>query len=123
MKMKFILLIITLVLLTMPTTAQNKSNVEQRTPVVKNDASWSKSDNESSQSTSLQTISEGITINTKQNGIYITMPKAVANVKLFSLTGELVWAGNLVQGRFFIPTQAGIYFLRVNNKSYKVVCK
>jgi hypothetical protein len=123
MKMKFVWLIIALVHITQLSIAQNKSNVEQRTPVVKNDASWNKTENETSQSTNTQTISDGITINSKQNGIYITMPKAVANVKLFSLTGELVWAGNLVQGRFFIPTQAGIYFLRVNNKSYKVVCK
>lgn len=121
--MKFILHILLLVLITLPSIAQNKSNVEQRTPVVKSDAGWNKSENESTQANSAQVISDGITINTKQNGIYITMPKAVANVKLFSLTGELVWAGNLVQGRFFIPTQAGIYFLRVNNKSYKVVCK
>jgi len=28
-----------------------------------------------------------------------------------------------VQGRFFIPTRQGIYFLRINNKSYKVICK
>lgn len=122
MKFSYILLLLTVFIL--PTIAQNKGNVEQRTPVVKNESSWNKEkDNDTPQTNAQQTISDGITISTKQNGIFITMPKAVANVKLFSLTGELVWAGNLVQGRFFIPTQAGIYFLRVNNKSYKVVCK
>jgi len=42
---------------------------------------------------------------------------------LFALTGQLLWSGNLVQGRFFIPVRQGIYFLRINGKSYKVICK
>lgn len=120
MKSHYVLLLLTVI--TLSATAQNKSNVEQRTTVVKNETGWNK-ENDTPQTNPQQTITEGITISTKQNGISITMPKAVANVKLFSLTGELVWAGNLVQGRFFIPTHAGIYFLRVNNKSHKVVCK
>ena len=37
--------------------------------------------------------------------------------------GDVVWQGNLVQGRFFIPMRPGVYFLRVNNKSYKVICR
>jgi hypothetical protein len=44
-------------------------------------------------------------------------------IKLFALTGQLLFNGELSQGRFFIPTKQGIYFLRINNKSFKVICK
>jgi hypothetical protein len=103
--------------------AQQKNTTDHKSSVVKSEAAWSKSEAESSQSATTQIVVDGITYSTTQNGIFITMPKAVGNVKLFSLTGEVVWSGNLVQGRFFIPTRAGIYFLKVNNRSYKIVCK
>lgn len=117
-------LIYTLLLLTTITSfAQNKTSGEQRTTVVKTENGWSKNENEPNQNNSVQVISDGITLTTKPNGISITIPKTVANLKLFALTGEVVWTGNLVQGKFFIPTQTGIYFLRINNKSYKIICK
>ncbi len=104
-------------------SAQNRNTSEHRPAVVKSEATWNKTDNENTPGGNTQTIAEGIVFSTSSEGIYITLPKAVGNVKLFSLTGEVVWTGNLVQGRFFIPTRPGIYFLKVNNKSYKVVCK
>lgn len=119
MKLK---LIVILSLCVLPAVAQNKQN-EQRPTVVKQDASWNKNYPESNPSNGNQTLAEGIVYSTNQNGIYITISKSSENIKLFSLTGEVVWAGNLVQGRFFIPTSPGIYFLRINNKSYKIVCK
>jgi len=104
--------------------ADNKSTGDPRTPVVKTESSWNKSDNETPSGTNNQTIAvDGITFSSTSEGIYITLPKATSNVKLFALTGEVVWSGNLVQGRFLIPTRQGIYFLRINNKSYKVICK
>ncbi len=121
MKTYFILLM--LFLFVFAGTAQNKSTSEHRPAVVKSDATWNKTESESSASGNTQTIAEGIVFSTNSEGIFITLPKSVGNVKLFSLTGEVVWTGNLVQGRFFIPIRAGIYFLKVNNKSYKVVCK
>lgn len=66
---------------------------------------------------------DGVTYIPRPDGILITLPRASNNVKLLALTGEVVWSGALVQGRFFIPTRPGIYFLRINNKSYKVICK
>jgi len=57
------------------------------------------------------------------NGIFITIINGTNKIKLFALTGQLLLDGNLKQGRFFIPTHQGIYILKVNNKSYKVVCK
>jgi hypothetical protein len=68
-------------------------------------------------------VADGFSYYTTQNGIYLIFPKTNNNVKLFALTGQLIWSGELVSGRFYIPTGRGIYFLRVNNKSYKVSCK
>ena len=68
-------------------------------------------------------VADGFSYYTTQNGIYLIFPKANNNVKLVALTGQLIWSGELVSGRFYIPTGRGIYILRVNNKSYKVSCK
>ncbi|KAB2828647.1 MAG: hypothetical protein LWW91_10375 [Bacteroidales bacterium] len=68
-------------------------------------------------------VADGFSYYTTQNGIYLIFPKTNNNVKLMALTGQLIWSGELVSGRFYIPTGRGIYFLRVNNKSYKVSCK
>ena len=66
---------------------------------------------------------DGFSYYTTVAGIYIHFPKPNNYVRLFALTGQLIWSGELVSGRFFIPPGEGIYFLRVNNKSYKVICK
>ncbi len=68
-------------------------------------------------------VADGFSYYTTNSGIYLIFPKANNNVKLFALTGQLIWSGELVSGRFYIPTGRGIYILRVNNKSYKVSCK
>jgi len=103
------------------TMVDAKNVGDQKTTVVKADNGWNKSDENAANN--VQTIADGITYYTTAEGIFINLPKATSNVKLFSLTGEVVWQGNLVQGRFFIPVRQGIYFLRINNKSYKVICK
>lgn len=66
---------------------------------------------------------DGFSYYTNSGGIYLIFPKTNNNVRLFALTGQLLWSGELVSGRFYIPTGQGIYFLRVNDKSYKVSCK
>ncbi|MDD4489524.1 MAG: hypothetical protein PHD30_03365 [Paludibacter sp.] len=66
---------------------------------------------------------DGFSYYTTSSGIYIYFTRPNNNVRLFALTGQLLWSGELVSGKFFIPTGEGIYFLRVNNKSYKVSCK
>jgi len=103
--------------------ADGKNPGDPRTTVGKPEGSWNKQDNDTPTSTNVQSIADGITYSTTAEGIFLVLPKATSNVKLFALTGEVVWSGNLVQGRFFIPTRQGIYFLRINNKSYKVICK
>lgn len=65
----------------------------------------------------------GVLYSTTHEGIYLTLSGATSSVKLFALTGQLIWSGDLVRGKFFIPTGAGIFFLRINNKSYKIICK
>jgi len=97
---------------------------ESRTTVLKPNANWNKSESETAPvGNAIVSISEGISYSTTSEGILLIMPKASNNVKLFALTGDVVWQGNLVQGRFFIPMRPGVYFLRVNNKSYKVICR
>lgn len=60
---------------------------------------------------------------TSSSGIYISFQKANNDVKLFALTGQVLWSGELVSGKFYIPTGEGIFFLRVNNKTHKISCK
>lgn len=103
--------------------AQNKSTGESRPAVVKQESNWNKPETENTQNLQATTTVDGVTYSANTEGIFLTLPKATNSIKLFALTGEVFWSGDLVQGRFFIPTRRGIYFLRINNKSYKVVCK
>lgn len=66
---------------------------------------------------------ENVAYSTTSNGIFITILSGTNKIKLFALTGQLLLNGDLTQGRFFIPTRQGIYFLRINTKSYKVICR
>lgn len=85
---------------------------------------FSRTDTDRLSQTNQQIVSaEGFSYYTTSAGIYMYFPRPNNNVRLFALTGQLLWSGELVSGRFFIPTGEGIYFLRVNNKSYKVSCK
>ncbi|MDO9154769.1 MAG: hypothetical protein Q7U47_13875 [Paludibacter sp.] len=120
--MKQLFLFILLIVFTLSTLAQNKSTTDSRPLVVKPESNWNKQENENNQNQQI-TTADGISFSTNSEGIFITLPTASNSIKLFALTGEIVWSGDLVQGRFFIPTRKGIYFLRINNKSYKVVCK
>jgi len=85
---------------------------------------FSRTESDKSVPANQQIISaEGFSYYTTSSGIYMYFPRPNNNVRLFALTGQLIWSGELVSGRFYIPTGEGIYFLRVNNKSYKVSCK
>jgi hypothetical protein len=99
---------------------------QNRPSVVKIEGSgeFSRTDADRSVTANQQIISaEGFSYYTTSAGIYMYFPRPNNNVRLFALTGQLIWSGELVSGRFYIPTGEGIYFLRVNNKSYKVSCK
>jgi len=85
---------------------------------------WVKEDNDSpAQVNTVVTSNDYLSYTTNSDGIVLTLANGTSNVKLFALTGQLLWTGDLTPGRFFIPTRPGIFFLRVNNKSYKVICK
>lgn len=85
---------------------------------------WIKNDQEVTAVSNSQSTDNGnVTFNTTNKGIYIQIINGINQIKLFALTGQLLLNGNLSQGRFFIPTRFGIYFLRINNESFKVVCK
>ena len=111
--------------------AQNTSKGESRTgnqnTVIRIEGaqnSWTKSDVEGSSASNAQSSdNENVIFNSTSDGIYISIIKGTNKIKLFALTGQLLLNGDLTQGRFFIPTRKGIYFLRIDNKSYKVICK
>lgn len=86
--------------------------------------SWIKSENDGITSTNtVASGNENVSFSATANGIFVTIISGTNKIKLFALTGQLLLNGDLTQGRFFIPTRQGIYILRVNNKSYKVICK
>jgi hypothetical protein len=86
--------------------------------------SWIKNDNDQSVNTNSTTSgTENVSFTATSNGIYVTILKGTNKIRLLALTGQLLLAGDLTQGRFFIPTRQGMYFLKVNNKAFKVICK
>jgi len=86
--------------------------------------SWMKNDNDATINTITDANgNENVSFSATANGIFINILSGTNKIKLFALTGQLLLNGDLTQGRFFIPTRQGIYFLRVNNKSFKVICK
>jgi hypothetical protein len=85
---------------------------------------WVKGDNDTSTGTSTPASgNENVSYNATSEGIYVTILSGTNKIKLFALSGQLLFNGVLTQGRFLITARTGIYFLRVNNKNYKVICK
>ncbi len=85
---------------------------------------WVKGDNEASTGNSAPVVAnENVSFSATSDGIYVTINSGTNKIKLYALTGQLLLNGDLTQGRFFIPARKGIYFLKVNTKSYKVICK
>ena len=66
---------------------------------------------------------ENVSFYGTSEGIYVTINSGTNKIKLFALTGQLIFNGDLTQGRFLIQTRTGIYFLKINNKNFKVICK
>ena len=85
---------------------------------------WVKGDNEASAGTNTPASgNENVSYNATSEGIYVTILSGTNKIKLFALSGQMLFNGVLTQGRFLITARTGIYFLRVNNKNYKVICK
>ena len=108
--------------------AKNDSRTAVQATIIRIDGStangWTKGDNDASTTTTQPTNgNENVSFNSTGEGIYITVSSGTNKIKLFALTGQLIFNGDLTQGHFFILTRKGIYFLKVNNKSFKVICK
>ncbi len=111
--------------------AQNQNRSDQRTQTQNvfikldgnNQTGWNRDNDNSNTLNAPVNGTENVNFNTTSEGIYITIIKGTNEIKLYALTGQLLLDGNLAQGRFFIPAVKGIYFLRINNKSFKAVCK
>jgi len=85
---------------------------------------WVKGDNDTSVGTSNPASgNENVSYNATSDGIYVTILGGTNKIKLFALSGQLLFNAVMTQGRFLITARTGIYFLRVNNKNYKVICK
>ncbi len=85
---------------------------------------WVKGENEASAGTNTPVIvNENVSFVGTSEGIYVTILTGTNKIKLYALTGQLLFNADLTRGRFIITARSGIYFLKVNNKSYKVICK
>lgn len=85
---------------------------------------WIKGDNDSSVGTSAPALgNDNVSYSGTAEGIYVTIISGTNKIKLFALTGQLLFSGILTEGRFLIKARTGIYFLKINSKSYKVICK
>ncbi|MDR0371772.1 MAG: T9SS type A sorting domain-containing protein [Prevotellaceae bacterium] len=69
------------------------------------------------------TIEDGFSYAITAEGIKLSISKKNISVRLFDLTGQLLWSGQALQGSFLIPVNPGIYILRMNHKSHKIICK
>lgn len=86
--------------------------------------SWMKNSDDASPSSSQPTnVNDNVSFYSTPEGIILSINNGPNRIKLFALTGQLLFSGELNQGRFLIQTRKGIYFLKINNNSYKVICK
>lgn len=85
---------------------------------------WIKGDSDGTTNPNIQISgNENVSFYSTSEGIFVTILNGSNKIKLFALTGQLLYGGEMTQGRFLILTRRGIYFLKINNKSYKVICK
>lgn len=127
---KYFAILISVLLIAVAANAQNAVKnethpVNQNVVIRIDDAStWAKYDTDNIPNTPTPALgNENVAFYSAANGIFISILSGTNKIKLFALTGQLLLNGDLTQGRFFIPTRPGIYFLRINTKSYKVICK
>ena len=85
---------------------------------------WIRVDNDASGITNSPALgNENVSYFGTSEGIFVSVISGTNYIKLYALTGQLLSYGILSQGRYFTPTRQGIYFLKINNKAYKVICK
>jgi len=124
MKKTITLLVLLISVVTLFAQSAAKGDVHAATPFVVVRLDGPKGDNDAATAPNVIVVgNESVSFSATAGGIYITIIDGTNKIKLFALTGQLLFNGDLTQGRFFIPTKQGIYFLRINNKSFKVICK
>lgn len=129
--MKHIFIILFLTLLEFGSFAQMQrtdSRMGGQSTVIRIDNSstgnfYKQNDDAPSNSNQQTTVNENVSYFSSADGIVITINNGVNKIKLFALTGQVLFNGSLSQGRFLIQTRKGIYLLKINNNSYKVTCK
>jgi len=85
---------------------------------------WVKVDNDASLGSNVPASgNENVSYNSTSEGIYVIISSGINKIKLYALTGQLLSNGDLAPGHFFTPTRRGIYFLKINTRTYKVICK
>lgn len=85
---------------------------------------WVKGDNDASVGSYTPALgNENVSYSGTTDGIYVSIISGTNKIKLYALTGQVLFNGVMSQGRFLITAKTGIYFLKINNKSYKVICK
>ena len=85
---------------------------------------WMKIDNDASLGSNVPASgNENVSYYATSEGIYVTISSGTNKIKLYALTGQLLSNGDLSQGHYFSPTRRGIYFLKINTRTYKVICK
>ena len=128
-KLTLFFLCVSVTILFAQTATNGDLHTSNQASVIKvdnNQNGWIKNDNNSSNGSNTQQLSgtENVTFVSSSEGIFITVNNGGSNkIKLFALTGQLLLDADFNQGRFFIPERKGIYFLKINSKIYKVICR
>jgi hypothetical protein len=109
-------------------SAKTDSHSAGQTTVIRIDGAtqnvWVRDNNDSpTPANAIVSANENVSFYSTSEGIYLTILSGTNKIKLFALTGQLLFNGDLTQGKFLIQNRKGIYFLKVNNKSFKVICK
>ena len=85
---------------------------------------WQKVDEDASLGSNVPASgNENVSYSSTSEGIYVTISSGTNKIKLYALTGQLLSNGDLSTGHYFTPTRRGIYFLKINTRTYKVICK
>lgn len=57
------------------------------------------------------------------NGIVLKLGNTASTLMIYNITGQEIYRNASIAGTQLIKLKTGIYFVKINNKSYKVICK
>ena len=130
MLMKQLITILFLIFTLTGLVAQNSrsdNHSSNQNSALRNDGAqygWQKIDNDASLGSNVPASgNENVSYSSTSEGIYVMIRSGTNKIKLYALTGQLLSNGDLSPGHYFTPTRRGIYFLKINTRTYKVICK